>query len=75
MFAGKTQYKQDFAQRLQSVLEEMEINETMLACLAEIPLATVHNYISGHTMPNAYNVMRIAKALCVDANELLGVMR
>ena len=73
MFTGKTQYKQDFAQRLQAVLDDMEISETMLACLAEIPLATAHNYISGHTMPNAYNVMKIARALNVDANELLGL--
>ena len=74
MWAGKTQYKQEFAQRLKSTLDTMEINETVLACLADIPVTTINTYSCGKSMPNAYNVMKIARALQVDANELLGVM-
>ena len=64
--------KNRLPQRLQTILEQKGLKQTEAAELCGMSVARFHNYVTGYRTPDLDTVMRIAKALGVTTDHLLG---
>lgn len=64
--------KNTFGTRLKVILENKNITQSDLSRLTGIHKSSISLYCADQSMPNNKNTTRIAKALGIDANVLLG---
>ena len=64
--------KSDFMQRMKETMQEKGIRQTDLVEKTGIDKGALSSYMNGRYMPNAEKVAKIAKALCVSVDYLLG---
>lgn len=68
-------YRIEFARRLRMIVAAHDLKPPSVARMVGVCNATMYDWMHGFSLPNAYAVAKIAKALGVDANELLGIRR
>lgn len=64
--------KNRVAQQLQTILEHRGLTQTEAAALCDMSVARFHNYLTDYRTPDLDTVMRMAKALGVTTDYLLG---
>lgn len=64
----------EFGRRLANLLERDRLTQRDLAAMTNLTEATVSRYVSGAREPRAVTVAKIAKALDVTPQELLGTV-
>lgn len=64
--------KKRFAQRLNALMLEKGWNQSELGRRADMGRDSVNGYIRGHNLPNANNLDKLAKALNVAPQSLMG---
>lgn len=64
--------KNRVSQQLQTLLKERGLTQTEAAALCKMSVARFHNYVSGYRTPDLDTVMRMAKALGVTTDYLMG---
>ena len=62
-----------FAQRLEKILIERNIYPAQLARMTGLNRSAIYSYIDGTAQPRAYAIVKIAQALDVSADYLLGL--
>ena len=66
----ETDWMTEFSTRLKKRMRQAGMNQAMLSEEAGVSQKSVSNYLAGKTLPNAYALMRIARALEVSVAEL-----
>ena len=66
-------FKRGFALRLRLIVAANELKLLHVANEAGIDDWSIYKYAHGETLPNAYKIARLAKALGVSADYLLGI--
>ncbi len=61
-----------FAERIKSLMEKQNLNQSQLAKRADITEAAMSNYVKGVRTPNSEVLLRIAKVLGTSTDYLLG---
>lgn len=64
--------KNRLAQQLQTLLQQRGLSQTDAADLCGMSVARLHNYVTGYRTPDLDTVMRMAKALGVTTDYLIG---
>jgi transcriptional regulator with XRE-family HTH domain len=64
-----------FARNLQRAIKDAGTNQNQLAKAVGLKRATVGTYFHGRSLPSVEALVRIAKALGVSTDRLLGVSR
>jgi len=62
-----------FGQRLARVRQRRDMTQTEVAALAGIMPSAIAHFEAGRRKPGYFNIARLAKALAVTADELLGL--
>lgn len=62
-----------FARRLEQILMARKIYPSQLARMTGLSRSSIYGYIDGTIQPKAYVIIRIAQALNVSADWLLGL--
>lgn len=62
----KDECKHEFAYRLRNLLIYKYMTQSDLAQITQIPQSQISNYITGKSLPDFYNLDKIAKALDVS---------
>lgn len=62
-----------FAKRLEWAMIEQKIYPSQLAKISGVSKVNIYNYTSGTAQPTAYNIKRLALALDMSADWLLGI--
>ncbi|WP_392391847.1 helix-turn-helix domain-containing protein [Paenibacillus antibioticophila] len=65
-------FDSDFSKRLSSAMEDRGLDAIALAMLANVSPVTVERWLNGNFEPRHKNLARIANALDVSDNYLLG---
>ena len=66
-------YHSSFAERLRAILAQKKMSQAELAKAAGLSEQTITNYVQGDRRPNTDIVVKIAKALSVSSDYLLGL--
>ena len=66
-------FKRGFALRLRLIVAAKELKLLHVANEAGIDDWTIYKYAHGECLPNAYKIARLAKALGVSTDYLLGI--
>lgn len=66
-------FKRGFALRLRLIVAAKELKLLHVANEAGIDDWSIYKYAHGESLPNAYKIARLAKALGVSADYLLGI--
>lgn len=61
-----------FAQRLRNLLEQKKVSQAAVANAVGVLRQTVQQYVSGKSVPNYENLVKIANYFEIDASYLLG---
>lgn len=69
----RIRYEMNFGERLNTLRENAGMTYKSLSDRAGISKATLWYYISGKVEPTAYVIYRLAKALDVSGDEILGL--
>ena len=64
--------KNRVSQQLQAILKDRDLSQTDAAETCGMSVARFHNYVTGYRTPDLDTVMRMAKALGVTTDYLLG---
>lgn len=70
---GYKKFKRGFALRLRLIVAEKDLKLLHVANEAGIDDWTIYKYAHGENLPNAYKIAKLAKALGVSADYLLGI--
>lgn len=68
-------FKEKFARALRVATAKRDMKLIDVAKAAGVSGQQVYCYAHGKSLPNAYVLMKLAKALDVDASSLLGIRR
>lgn len=68
----KQRWLRAFAERLRTMMALKKINQRELALMARISPPMIGEYLEGRAMPSAYNAVKIARALEVQVEYLIG---
>ena len=71
---GRRRYRLDFADRLKGIREGRGMTQRQASDMSGIPYSSYQDYEHARALPDAERVMRLAWALAVDANALVGSM-
>ena len=66
-------FKRGFALRLRLIVAAKEMKLLHVAKKAGIDEWSIYKYAHGESLPNAYKIAKLAKALGVSADYLLGI--
>lgn len=66
-------YRLDFADRLKTLRLNRGMSQRVLCKIAKMPESTYANYEHARALPNAYAITRLAWALAVSSDVLLGL--
>lgn len=66
-------FKRGFALRLRLIVAAKELKLLHVANEAGIDDWSIYKYAHGESLPNAYKIAKLAKALGVSADHLLGI--
>lgn len=64
-------WRDDFASKLRLLMDEQNLSQTKLSRITGIGVATINKYLNSVSNASVINVIRLAKVLNVDINELL----
>ena len=64
-------WRNEFARRLNSRMEYLEIDQTRLSQLSGISQSSIHKYANGRNTPRASVIPRLAKALALSVSDLI----
>ena len=63
----------NFSKNLSDIMKEKNINQTNLSEITGISTKTIQRYIKGESSPDLKNLEKIAKALEIPIEKLLGI--
>lgn len=72
--ANKEQFQKEFSYRLKARMEYLELTQLELAKRSGLTQASISMHINGKVMPTAYTLAKLAKALIMSADDLIGHM-
>lgn len=67
----KRQWRKKFSEKLQELMEKQHISKYKLADKTGLTPMCIHYYLVESSMPSAFTVARIAKALNCSVNDLI----
>lgn len=62
-----------FSRNLNQIMIDRQIYPSQLSRMSGVSRANIHKYLCGTSQPSAYNIKRIAQALDVTSDFLLGI--
>ena len=73
MYMDQEEWMEEFSDRLECMMESVDITQTELSRLTGISDRTIRRYLDGDVIPSAYNVCLMAKVLGCYVNELIDI--
>ena len=73
VFVSKGDYMQEFHTRLKEQIYARNLNVSKMAKMLNIATQSMHEWVSGKSLPNLTRFKQICEILQIDANYLLGL--